>query len=133
MGAQLFDSQALAARRARVGRAGGGADFLHTHVARAMADRLAEVTRAFQAPALLGWTAADRVTGVAAEPQTLGADETLPLGEARHDLVLSSLLMHSLNDPVGHLIQLRRALSPDGLALVALFGGQTLTELRASL
>jgi hypothetical protein len=41
--------------------------------------------------------------------------------------------MHALNDPVGHLIQLRRALRPDGLLLATQFGGQTLAELRASL
>ena len=42
------------------------------------------------------------------------------------------MTLHQLNDPVGMLTQMRLALKPDGLALVTLFGGQTLTELRAS-
>jgi len=59
--------------------------------------------------------------------------ETLPLTEGAFDLVVSTLLLHVANDPVGQLIQMRRALKPDGLMLAALFGGQTLSELRASL
>jgi SAM-dependent methyltransferase len=59
--------------------------------------------------------------------------ENLPLEEGSQDLAVSAMLMHALNDPVGHLVQLRRALKPDGLLLAALFGGQTLHELRASL
>lgn len=41
--------------------------------------------------------------------------------------------MHWTNDPLGQLIQCRRALRPDGLFLGVMFGGQTLQELRASL
>jgi SAM-dependent methyltransferase len=61
------------------------------------------------------------------------AGETLPLQEGAFDLVVSTLLLHFANDPVGQLIQMRRALKPNGLMLAALFGGQTLNELRASL
>ena len=38
--------------------------------------------------------------------------------------------LHWSNDPVGQLIQMRRALRPDGLMIAAMFGGQTLAELR---
>jgi SAM-dependent methyltransferase len=41
--------------------------------------------------------------------------------------------LHWANDPVGQLVQCRRALKPDGLCLVVLPGGRTLHELRASL
>ena len=37
------------------------------------------------------------------------------------------------DDPIGQLVQARRALQPDGLFLGVLFGGQTLAELRAVL
>ena len=57
----------------------------------------------------------------------------LALEEGAHDLVLHGLALHWANDPVGQLVQARRALRPDGLLLAALFGGETLHELRAAL
>jgi len=59
--------------------------------------------------------------------------ETLDLEPGAHDLVIHALCLHWANDPVGQLIQSKRALKPDGLFLGALFGGQTLSELRAAL
>lgn len=59
--------------------------------------------------------------------------EWLPFGDASFDLIVSPLLLHSVNDVPGVLIQLRRALKPDGLLLASLFGGDTLNELRVSL
>jgi SAM-dependent methyltransferase len=49
------------------------------------------------------------------------------------DLIVSTLGLHWVNDVVGALIQMRRALRPDGLFLGALLGGATLTELRQCL
>jgi hypothetical protein len=43
------------------------------------------------------------------------------------------MALHWASDPVGQIIQSRRALRPDGLFLATLFGGQTLHELRAAL
>lgn len=43
------------------------------------------------------------------------------------------MCLHWANDPVGQLIQCRRALKPDGLCLAILPGGKTLTELRSCL
>lgn len=60
-------------------------------------------------------------------------DDLLELRQGAHDLVMHSLGLHWANDPVGQLIQCRRALQPDGLMLVASLGGQTLHELRACL
>ena len=48
-------------------------------------------------------------------------------------LAVSLLALQTVNDLPGALIQMRRALAPDGLAVVALIGGDTLTELRQSL
>jgi len=64
----------------------------------------------------------------------LAADEEfLPLAPQSFDLVLSNLSLHWVNDLPGCLLQIRRALKPDGLFLAALLGGQTLHELRAAL
>ena len=60
-------------------------------------------------------------------------EERLPFGDATLDLVTSTLSLHWTNDLVGALIQIRRALRPDGLFVGAIFGGATLTELRQSL
>jgi len=40
------------------------------------------------------------------------------------------LALHAVNDLPGALVQIRRALKPDGLFIAALFGGDTLHELR---
>jgi SAM-dependent methyltransferase len=58
-----------------------------------------------------------------------------PLAIAAHslDLVVSALALQFVNDLPGILVQIRRALRPDGLLLAAMIGGDTLTELRQSL
>lgn len=65
---------------------------------------------------------------------TLAADEeALPFRDHAFDLVLSNLSLHWVNDLPGALVQIRRALKPDGLFLGTLLGGQTLWELREAL
>jgi SAM-dependent methyltransferase len=66
-------------------------------------------------------------------PRLLADEERLPFGDATLDLAVSTLALHWTNDLVGTLIQIRRALRPDGLFVGALFGGATLTELRQAL
>ena len=57
-------------------------------------------------------------------------EEALPFRDASLDLVVSALALQFVNDLPGTLIQIRRALKPDGLLLAALAGGDTLIELR---
>lgn len=66
-------------------------------------------------------------------PRLVADEERLPFGDATIDLAVSTLALHWTNDLVGALIQIRRALRPDGLFVGALFGGATLTELRQAL
>ncbi|KAI1506248.1 S-adenosyl-L-methionine-dependent methyltransferase [Biscogniauxia marginata] len=63
------------------------------------------------------------------------ADEetTLPYATDTFDLVLSSLSMHWINDLPGVLAQINRVLKPDCAFIGAMFGGDTLFELRTSL
>ncbi len=58
--------------------------------------------------------------------------DTLALGEARYDLIVSCLGLQYANDLPGALIQLRRALKPGGLLLGCLAGGDTLATLRTA-
>ncbi|MDX1922547.1 MAG: methyltransferase domain-containing protein [Alphaproteobacteria bacterium] len=60
-------------------------------------------------------------------------EEWLPFRDASFDLIISNLNLHWANDLPGALIQMRRALKPDGFFLSALFGGETLRELRECL
>jgi SAM-dependent methyltransferase len=57
-------------------------------------------------------------------------EEMLPFAAASLDLVVSGLSLHLVNDLPGALVQIRRALRPDGLFLAAMLGGRTLRELR---
>jgi SAM-dependent methyltransferase len=57
-------------------------------------------------------------------------EEALPFRGGSLDLIVSALALQFVNDLPGTLIQVRRALKPDGLLLAALVGGDTLSELR---
>lgn len=48
------------------------------------------------------------------------------------EAIVSCLSLHWVNDLPGVLIQIREALKPDGLFLGAMFGGETLFELRST-
>ena len=62
---------------------------------------------------------------------SLSADEeALPFRDGSLDLVVSALALQFVNDLPGTLVQIRRALKPDGLFLAAMIGGESLTELR---
>lgn len=60
-------------------------------------------------------------------------EEFLPYRPHSLDLILSNLSLHWVNDLPGCLVQIKQALKPDGLFLGALFGGESLTELRQCL
>jgi SAM-dependent methyltransferase len=68
-----------------------------------------------------------------AGPRVVLDEERLPFAPGSLDLVVSALGLHWTNDLPGALVQIRRALKPDGLFLAALMGGSTLIELRACL
>ncbi|PJE27596.1 Methyltransferase domain-containing protein [Pseudooceanicola antarcticus] len=131
--AALTDTAALARNRAR---AEAQALFLHERAAFDLQDRLDMVKREFTDPVLVTpypdhWQGL--VAGFPVVPRIVGAAEVLDIEPGSADLVMHVFDLHWSNDPVGQLIQCRRALRPDGLLLAVFFGGQTLTELRACL
>jgi SAM-dependent methyltransferase len=133
---ELFDADALALRRARA-LAQGPADFLQAAAAAEVAERLQEVNRPFHAPAVVGPRAelwAERLAAAGLPRARVAADApALDLAPEAHDLVVHALALHWANDPVGQLVQCRRALRPDGMLIAVLFGAGTLAELRAAL
>lgn len=125
----LFDETLARNRLRRVTESGL---FLQRAIAAAVQERLTEVNRAFTTPAIIGPQAAlwAEALALSAPATRHPATETLPLSPGAHDLTLHALALHAMNDPVGQLIQCRRALAPDGLCLAVLFGGETLATLR---
>jgi SAM-dependent methyltransferase len=126
----LTDRTALARHRTRPGVA--PALFLHETAADEIEDRLSEVNKTFTSPVIVTGHAdfwQDRFP----RARVIADDDTLSLEPGAHDLVIHAMCLHWAGDPVGQLIQMRRALRPDGLMLAGLFGGATLQELRSAL
>lgn len=126
---QLTDSHALQLRRARATADGM---FLQESAANEIEDRLSVVNRAFTQPAIV---TPFRDIWVKRMPHARIVEDhdTLDLEVGAYDLVIHAMSLHWANDPVGQLIQCRRALQPDGLLLAVTLGGQTLEELRSCL
>jgi NADH dehydrogenase [ubiquinone] 1 alpha subcomplex assembly factor 5 len=149
----MFDRRACRMHRERAARR-GGVEFLRTATADRLVDRLGDIVRQFRVVLDLG--AYDRALSRTLElrpgtEQVVAAVSCLPLpGEPRDrrvvadldlvpfrddsfDLAVSALALHWVADLPGTLVQLRRALKPDGLFLGAMLGGDTLGELRSVL
>ena len=147
----LFDRPLLKARRARALRdAKPGSDFLLQAVADDLADRLATISRTFDIGVDLGGHTG-RIADVLKnsgkvekilrgdllcadadqqKPDFVFDDSLPPLKEASVRLIVSTLSLQWVNDLPGALVQIRKALKPDGLFLGVMIGGDTLHELR---
>ena len=150
---RIFDRALLRARRERAART-EPAEFLLEAVARELVERLAAVNRRFGlaldlgchtgllADALLATGQVDAVLRadvsfalLAAQPglRVAADEEALPFRDGAFDLVVSALSLQFVNDLPGTLVQIRRALRPDGLFLAAMLGYGTLQELKEAL
>ncbi|UUP17117.1 methyltransferase domain-containing protein [Nitratireductor thuwali] len=150
----IFDTDLLAARKRRALRLGDkGARFLMRRAAEDLSERLATVERRFEDAAAINCLTDDaarvlrdsgkvgRLRRVEMDEAMLAGDggtvsvqpEVLPLEPESLDLAVSLLTLHETNDTPGMLVQIRRALRPDGLFLGAMGGAGTLQELRQSL
>ncbi|MEE8275711.1 MAG: methyltransferase domain-containing protein, partial [Alphaproteobacteria bacterium] len=154
---QVFDRRLVRRHRDRAAPRLAEHDFLLREVAERLAERLEDVTRRFPLALDLGChdgvlqrTLGGRggvetlvqcdLSPVMArraqrngQPSLAADEEALPFAETSFDAVFSLLSLHWVNDLPGALVQIRRALKPDGLFLAALLGGETLTELRSAL
>ncbi len=121
-------ARARALRRARLDRAG----FLHDEAMLELQEKLTDVNKTFTAAALVT-PFPDYWAGFLPGAQLARQADTLPLEPGEHDLVIHAMGLHWADDPVGQIVQCRRALRPDGLFLAVCFGGETLAELRQTL
>lgn len=130
---RIFDRRLYAQRRARERES-----FLAADVAENLAQRLGAVNRRFLCALDLSsrgeiFAAIEPLAEHWTRTSPASVDEeALPFAEESFDLVVSALSLHAVNDLPGTLAQIRKALKPDGLFLAALFGGATLSELRAA-
>src|SRR5580658_5707878 len=154
---QIFDRNLINRRLDCAWAPGRGrpqADFLLVRAAEDLRERLSLVKRRFVLAADFGSPGphgaaelaqggqVDCVVRIAPTLASLGSGgflravgdlERLPVADGRFDLAVSLLALQTVNDLPGALVQMRRALKDDGYLMVAMIGGETLTELRQSL
>jgi SAM-dependent methyltransferase len=151
---ELFDRALLRRRRARFAGQMGEHEALLAHVAVEIVDRIGAILRDFPLAldlgayhGVLGHAVAalssvgemiyaesvPTLAGLCPRPAVVCDEELLPLKDQSLNLVVSGLALHRLNDLPGALIQIRRALRPDGLFLGAALGSRSLQELRYAL
>lgn len=148
---QVFDRGTVRLRRDRAAaQIDSVADILRDTAERLL-DRLDDVTRSFSRALDLGGRgivapmlrargietiSADLSHRMAARnpgPSVVLDEEFLPIAPGSVDLIVAHLSLHWVNDLPGALIQMRRALAPDGLLLASLPALGTLAELRTAL
>jgi SAM-dependent methyltransferase len=151
---RLFDRKLLRARRGRFAHEVAAHESLLAHVAREIAERVALMLRPFplaldlgayhgllgqavaQLPSVGATIYAESVFELAKlcpRPALVCDEDLLPFKEASLNLIVSGLALHRVNDLPGALIQIRRALAPDGLFMAAALGAGALIELRRAL
>ncbi|MGE0769489.1 MAG: methyltransferase domain-containing protein [Hyphomicrobiaceae bacterium] len=149
----IFDRDLVAWRRNRAAETLPLHDFLLARAADDLMDRLQVVRRTFPVVLDLGahhgllarrvrelpgtetviaMERAERLLRQCPAPQLLADEELVPIRDGAVDLVVSALALQFVNDLPGTLVQVHRALKPDGLFLAALLGGRTLFELAQS-
>ena len=145
----LFNRSLIRKRRGLGARRPGEA-FLYSRVAEDIIERVLDVNRDFSRSLLLGSQEISnelvKVTGkklghivrgdhtkLSTGLDLLCDEEALPFSEQSFDFIFSGLSLHSVNAIPKTLMDVKRFLRPDGLFICALFGGETLRELRHAL
>jgi SAM-dependent methyltransferase len=150
----LFDRKLLRSRRERFAPEIGAHEFLLAHVAREIAERVGLMLRFFplaldlgayhgllgqkvaalpSVGAMIYAESAYALAALCPRPSLVCDEDLLPFKEASLNLIVSGLALHRVNDLPGALIQIRRALCPDGLFIAGLLGARSLIELRQAL
>lgn len=151
---KLFDRALLRRRRARFAAEIGEREFLISHVASEITERVEIMLRDFPRaldlgayhgllgarvaalPSVGAMTYAESVFEYAVRcprPSLVCDEDFLPFADKSFNLIVSGLALHRVNDLPGSLIQIRRALAPDGLFMAAVLGSGALIELRECL
>lgn len=147
---KIFDHHLLALRQHRTRLLRNQHDFMWTHCAAALQDRLLDIKRDFdvvvESSCLTQYAKPYVLTddllqqkniaypqAVSLLTEQMRDDEILPFDAGSLDGFISVGEMQWINDVPGYLAQMRHVLRPDGLFLAGFFGGDTLHELRHAL
>ena len=150
---RIFDRRLVRLRRKRSAPHFQNYDFLHQRAISDIVDRLETVKRDFPLAAFSG--AGNLITHITDDcgvgdvvsldaalsrlPRSkngyvLAADEEAsPFAPQSLDLYVSLLTLHTANDLIGAMAQIKMALKPDGLFIAVMFGEDTLAALRKAL
>lgn len=134
----LFDAAARHNHELRHASTRHAHDFLHREAGEMLLESLEAITHSFPHVAVIGHPSPALRAALAERPGTQDvvaladplANERLELAENSVDAIVSNLDLYSVNDLPGMLVQVRRALKPDGLFLATLPGAESLMELR---
>ncbi len=149
---QIFDRALVRRRRDRAASSIGQVAPILSEAAERLLDRLDDTTHRFTRaldlggrghiasrlsargiPFVVSADLSSRMARTAGGHPVTADEEWLPFGEGTFDLIVAALSLHWVNDLPGALVQIRRALAPDGLFLASLPGLPTLHELRTAL
>lgn len=125
---KLFDPKIYTLHQTRAQKGFKNHSFLYDDVGEEMTSRLQDIKRNF-----------NKALNLSPHPLAYPSlhhpflEDKLPFSEDSFDLILSCLQGHWVNDLPGLLKSIRTCLQPKGLFLGALWGGNTLHELRESL
>ena len=147
----LFDTAQLKRQLQRAQPQWTSADFLYQHMAKALQDRLMDIKRSL--PVVLEISPVQAVItsalqdakqiihhdhmalwhGWGALTHILDPDLPLPFTTQQYDAIIILGNAHWIQDLPGFLIQVKQALKPDGVMLMAMIGGNSLHELREAI
>lgn len=143
---KIFDRALVVRRRTAALISDNYPDFLDELIAAELVSRLDLIERKFKNCLVLGQPSGAFLSEIscAAKIQTIIAQrsvgarpadlvydsEWLPFKDNSLDCIIAPPGLETVNDLPGTLIQINRALKPDGLFLGAMYGGRTLMELR---
>ncbi len=150
----IFDRRALQHNRTRAAATLHQFDFLLTHAAADLETRINVQNRDFETALCLGasggylgarlkqsglmgqkishWIEADLSPAMLPNAGLVLDEENLPLKDQSLDLIISFWGLHHINDLPGALVQIRRALKPDGLFLASFPANETLRALQTA-
>ncbi|VAV86890.1 SAM-dependent methyltransferase, BioC-like [hydrothermal vent metagenome] len=143
---KVFDRQLVAKRRVQALARENYPDFLDELIGQELVSRLDLIERQFENCVILGQPAnrflqeirrSPKLHNIIAQRSGPGGrselvydSEWLPFKDNSLDCIIAPPGLELVNDLPGTLIQINRALKPDGLFLGAMYGGLTLVELR---
>ncbi len=136
---QIFDRQVLKARRARLTQFMQQDNFVAATMMEMATEQLGFIARPFNNALIVSANVPPQFAAQQCHKYDIGFNstaastlnlETPELSENTYDLIVVVGGLNWINDLPGCLIQLRRALQPDGFFLGVFVGGDTLQELR---